>query len=171
MNTTPSRAKRILLGTLLLLANYGADRIAKILAIHFLKGRPAIHLPGDLAILVYAENDGAFLGMGGSWPLALKILLFVGLPLLACLGGYIWALRPSVRTSVASAALCVIGGGLGNIQDRMLNNFRVVDFLNFGVGPVFRSGILNVGDLSVTFGAIALILLEGWPQRKGEEEK
>ena len=51
----------------------------------------------------------------------------------------------------------IIGGGLGNLIDRLSNNFRVVDFINFGIGNV-RTGILNVADMSVTFGVIILAI-------------
>jgi signal peptidase II len=54
---------------------------------------------------------------------------------------------------------CIIGGGIGNLADRLLNNFRVIDFLNFGIGNL-RTGVLNIADISVTFGVIALILFE-----------
>ena len=54
---------------------------------------------------------------------------------------------------------CIIGGGLGNLADRLFNNFMVIDFLNFGVWNL-RTGILNCADLSVTFGAILLLLDE-----------
>lgn len=152
----------ILTGLLILAANYGIDRLAKIAAIAFLKGHPPIHFFGDLMVLVYAENAGAFLGMGGSWPYIAKLALLVVLPLAACVVGTVWALKPGTRRATAAAALCIIGGGLGNLQDRLFNDFRVVDFLNFGIGPVFRTGILNIGDLSVTFGAIALIAFESF---------
>ena len=51
----------------------------------------------------------------------------------------------------------IIGGGLGNLIDRLSNDFRVVDFINFGIGNV-RTGILNVADMSVTFGVIFLAI-------------
>jgi signal peptidase II len=62
---------------------------------------------------------------------------------------------------------CISGGGIGNLADRLFNSFRVIDFLNFGFGNV-RTGILNVADLSVTFGVLILALLE---LRNGRKEK
>ena len=43
---------------------------------------------------------------------------------------------------------------MGNLIDRVVNNGLVIDFINLGVGPV-RTGIFNVADIGVTFGAIA----------------
>jgi signal peptidase II len=55
--------------------------------------------------------------------------------------------------------MSIISGGIGNLVDRLLNKFSVIDFLNFGIGSL-RTGILNVADLSITFGAIALVIYE-----------
>jgi signal peptidase II len=51
----------------------------------------------------------------------------------------------------------ILAGGLSNLFDRLTRHFRVVDFMNFGIGGL-RTGILNVADLSITFGGIALVL-------------
>ena len=60
----------------------------------------------------------------------------------------------------------IIGGGLGNLIDRLSNNFRVVDFLNFGIGSL-RTGILNIADMSVTIGVLFLAVYS--LQKKGVE--
>ena len=43
--------------------------------------------------------------------------------------------------------------------DRLFNDFKVIDFMNFGIGGL-RTGILNAADLSVTFGVIVLFIFE-----------
>jgi signal peptidase II len=149
-------AGRIIAYCTVLLANYAADRITKVLAVHFLKGAPHLSFFDGLAVLTYAENTGAFLSLGAHWPPPIKGLLFIVLPLVACGAGLFFAFRKTTEPSEAVAALCIIGGGLGNLQDRLINDGRVVDFMNFGIGQI-RTGILNVSDLSVTFGALALL--------------
>ena len=52
----------------------------------------------------------------------------------------------------------ILGGGMGNLIDRLMNDGRVADFMNVGIGPV-RTGIFNVADLYITFGAIYLVWL------------
>src|SRR5687768_7175296 len=54
----------------------------------------------------------------------------------------------------------MVGGGLGNLIDRLINDGRVVDFLNVGIGPL-RTGIFNVADLAITAGAVALLFVRG----------
>ena len=49
-----------------------------------------------------------------------------------------------------------IGGGIGNIYDRFLYG-SVTDFLFIDLGGVFKTGIFNIADLSVTTGMILII--------------
>jgi signal peptidase II len=137
--------------------NYTLDRATKLLAVRFLKNAEPIQLLDRFMILVYIENDGAFLGMGQNWPMPIKRITFIIIPLLICLAGLVYAYRKTTGTPQAIAALFLIGGGLGNLQDRILNNGLVIDFMNFGIGGL-RTGILNVSDLSVTAGALALMV-------------
>ena len=65
-------------------------------------------------------------------------------------------------------AILVMGGGFGNLIDRIYNQGRVVDFMNLGIGSL-RTGVFNVADLAVTFGAIAVVCLSF--QRDAGEQK
>lgn len=149
--------------------NYGLDRITKILAMTYLRGRDALVFLHNLFRLEYAENSGAFLSLGSSWPPAVKYVLLGGLPLAVCLYALWHCLFKEVRTSWALLITTIVAGGFGNLQDRVFNGFKVVDFMNFGIGNL-RTGILNVGDMSVTFGAIALALVIYLAERRGEIE-
>ena len=52
--------------------------------------------------------------------------------------------------------LClVVGGGFGNIIDRILYS-SVTDFLHFNF-VIFQTGIVNMADISVTAGFFILI--------------
>ncbi|HSQ41254.1 MAG TPA: signal peptidase II [Fibrobacteraceae bacterium] len=145
--------------------NVGVDRISKWIALANLEGRGAVSVVGDYFVLVLARNQGAFLSAGASLPPTLRWLFLSGLPTLALLFAVIWLLlHPEIRRSVAISTACIIGGGVSNIFDRLFNDGRVVDFMNFGIGSL-RTGILNVADLSITFGAIALF----WFSRKDSE--
>ena len=141
------------------LANYVADRASKYWATVVLKGKGVSKVIGDFFILVYAENTGAFLSAGAGWPNALKYVLLLIVPLVLCLFGLYYILVKEKRLGRAIILACIIGGGLGNLIDRLFNNFIVVDFLNFGIGRL-RTGVLNLADISVTFGAIAYIIAE-----------
>lgn len=154
-----TKLKRALLGCGIIFLNYVIDQITKYLAILTLKGKGIVNVVGDMFILVYAENTGAFLSAGANWPLVIKYILLLGIPLLLCGIGIFYIVFTEKRLSEIITLACIIGGGLGNLIDRLTNNFVVVDFLNFGIGKL-RTGILNVADLSVTFGALAYIIIE-----------
>ena len=114
--------------------------------------------------LVHVLNPGAafsFLADAGGW----QRYLFVGLgaTVSALLMFGLWR---GVRSQFETAAyVCVIGGALGNVIDR-LRIGAVVDFLDFHwdfLSPLFHGGhfpAFNVADSAITVGAVSLILDE-----------
>lgn len=153
-----------------LCANYSADRATKWLARAFLEGERPISLFGGTVVLAFIENSGAFLGLGADWPQVLKYSLLLMIPIGVCVYGLYYAMFRETALSRAVVLTTIIGGGLSNLVDRLFNDFKVVDFLNFGIGSL-RTGILNVADLSVTFGAIALLLMEFAAEKKTDAPK
>ena len=151
------RKNQIILTLIILASNILLDRISKLLAIHFLEGKDAIYLFYNTVILKYAENTGAFLSVGSEWPDYAKYIALIIIPILVCLYGLYYCAFKLTDKKTVIVFVCIIGGGLGNLIDRLFNNFTVVDFLNFGIGSL-RTGILNVADMSVTFGVIYLII-------------
>ncbi|HNY22385.1 MAG TPA: signal peptidase II [Treponemataceae bacterium] len=167
MNKAQGIFRRLALVLGVFAANFAVDRVTKILAAAFLKGKPAIRFLNDLMILKYAENNGAFLSMGAEWPPLLKYSLLLGIPIILCLAGLAYCLFARQNALRIGLLVTIIAGGISNLIDRLLFDFNVVDFLNFGIGNL-RTGILNVADLSITFGAIALVLVE---MRAGKTSK
>ena len=110
-------------------------------------------------ILTYAENTGAFLSLGRNWPILLKYVLLLVIPILICVYVFIYCLIKEKDKLRIVLLITIIAGGIGNLFDRIFNDFTVIDFMNFGIGKI-RTGILNIADLSVTFGVIVLIIYE-----------
>ncbi len=166
-----SKLKRNIFVIFIIILNVGADQISKFYAQLYLKGQDTIHVIGNLFILTYAENSGAFLGMGSSIPQPWKTIVMVLFPALAIILGTIYLIfgkKVSFKQAVCLA--CIIGGGIGNVYDRATNMGKVVDFLNFGIGTGwFRTGVLNIADLSITFGAIFLILFQYLEEKKEKQ--
>lgn len=50
----------------------------------------------------------------------------------------------------------VLSGGLGNLVDCIINDGRVIDFMNIGIGSL-RTGIFNVADVCITVGVVLLV--------------
>ena len=150
---------RALVIGLILFADIGLDRVTKIVAKQNLPKYDVISLLGDTIRLQAAENTGAFLSLGADIPGPTRYILFtllVGVFLTGMLL-YLLASKALSRFQVASLSL-VLGGGFGNLIDRLLHEGRVFDFLNVGIGRL-RTGIFNVADMSITFGVLWFLIL------------
>lgn len=144
------------------------DQAAKAVAKRYLYPSGFFSYAGDTFRLQYAENSGAFLGLGADLPDPWRHLIFtllVGVFLLALL---VYLLRSRELTPIATICLSLVcAGGLSNLIDRIAYDGRVVDFLNVGIGPL-RTGIFNLADMAITFGAL-LMLAESFMVKKARE--
>jgi signal peptidase II len=114
---------------------------------------------GNYFTLHNVENSGAFLGMGSDLNPTLRIILLLILPI-AVLGfvlRYIFKDKSLDNWSLFAFS-SIIGGGLANVYDRIMYS-SVTDFWHIDLGGMFRTGIFNMADLSVTTGMIILVFL------------
>jgi signal peptidase II len=145
----------------------GCDQVTKALAEEHLAGRPPVLMLGGALRLLYAENTGAFLSLGSGLPEAARLWIFVVITgaVLGLLLVYGLTHRDSLRPFEVVALALVVGGGIGNLIDRIALGL-VRDFLFLGVG-VLRTGVFNVADMAITGGA--LLMLGGlWRGRRAE---
>ena len=135
-----------------------ADLVTKAVFERAFYGQPTVHLLGDTVRVGFVLNTSVFLSLGHALAPAVRFWLFV-----VGVGGVLATLLvltfkdPRFRRPEAAAVAAIVGGGLGNLVDRVQLG-AVRDFLNVGVGPL-RTGIFNVADMAITFGGIALILM------------
>lgn len=148
------KTKRILknfLIILILITNISCDQISKDIVRQKIEYNTQINVISKYLILTKVENTGAFLGLGNSIPRPMYILLMIVLPL--CVIGYVLYYlmkRNNVSKLLIIGLSIAIGGGLGNIFDRILFG-SVTDFLYFDF-VLFHTGIVNLADISVTIG-------------------
>lgn len=127
------------------------DRVTKWLVVDRLAGRPPVAVIPGVLQLNYTQNSGGAFGLGGSasW-------LFAGATIAVSIAIVILAFRVR-RTSVAIGMGLVLGGGLGNLTDRIVRGSgfsgRVVDFIDLHLWPVF-----NLADAAIVVGAIVIVL-------------
>lgn len=159
LSSIMARRQFILLTIFVCAANIALDRVTKIIASRFLEGQEPVSFFNGLFILVYAENSGAFLSLGSLWHPFVKTAVLLIIPIGICFIALFWLMFKEQKLFRVITGSCIIGGGLSNLADRLINNFNVIDFMNFGIGRL-RTGILNVADLSVTFGVIVLLIFE-----------
>jgi len=142
--------KLTLLG--LLIFTVGCDRVTKHMASSSLADGHSKSYLAETVRFEYAENSGAFLGLGANLPEWIRTGLFtIGTGvLLVAIAMFAWthlAHTPAVFGLTLFAA-----GGASNLFDRIRYG-SVIDFMNVGVGPL-RTGIFNVADLAILAGVI-----------------
>lgn len=137
----------------------GCDQASKLLAGQSLAGRGPLSYLGGTLRLQYAENPGAFLSLGAGMPEGWRYGLFTLLVGIFLAGLLVYLLRANGSGWPATVALSlVLGGGVGNLIDRIAHQGRVIDFLNMGIGSL-RTGVFNIADLAITCGALCYALL------------
>lgn len=138
------------------LVNIAFDQKTKSIAREYLETHEPITFFYDSFVLIYAENKGAFLSIFSNLTGPLRNLILILLPTIGLIGAFLYALFGKLSLLERLLLATVIGGGIGNLIDRALYG-RVIDFMNFGIGPL-RTGIVNFADISITFGLILFFL-------------
>lgn len=143
--------------TLLIIFNIAIDQISKVIVRSTLTFREEVDIIGNYFQLIWVENKGAFLGMGSDMNPTLRLIFLLILPTLV-LGYVIYYIIKTKELDRLSliAFCCIAGGGIANVFDRIVFG-QVTDFFFINLGGIFRTGIFNVADLSVTTGMVMLL--------------
>ncbi|MCL2381136.1 MAG: signal peptidase II [Treponema sp.] len=129
----------------------------------------------DLLIFVHVRNPAIAFSIGYGLPQPWRFILFVIVPIavLILLTWYYFHTtefsRPQ-RWAIAG----IIGGGIGNISDRIFRPDGVVDFISvrfFGIFGLERWPTFNVADSSVVVCCMILLYTMLRPQKQALEEK
>src|SRR6266542_355375 len=136
---------------LILALNIGCDQVSKSIVRNHMAYNEQINVVQHYLILIKVENTWAFLSLGNSYPKPLKLLIMIILPLLALGFGIVYLLTNRNLSRLITLGVCfMIGGGIGNIYDRMVYG-SVTDFLHIDF-VVFHTGIFNLADVSLMTG-------------------
>ena len=139
----------------------GADQLIKLWAVQVLEPVGAMPLIPHVVELRFVLNPGmAFSLLSGK---QLFLIAATGAALL--LVAYWLFFRSRGRKLQQAALILVLGGGIGNLIDRVLNG-EVVDYIN----PLFmRFAVFNFADICVCVGValwVLVILLEETHEEK-----
>ncbi len=150
--------QKLYLIALILFASIGCDQVSKNIAKNSLANSPAMSYLGETFRLQYAENTGAFLGLGSGLSKTTRFLLFTFLSsgLLIALFFYTIKSRDLQRKHIFALSL-ILGGGISNMIDRVFNDGKVIDFMNMGIGSL-RTGIFNMADVLIMVGMASILL-------------
>ena len=137
-----------------------ADRITKVIAAA-IEGK-CVLIPGILNVR-YVENTGIAFSMlsgGGIWLILLTALLVAGLGL--------WLImRPDEPKMLRLGIWLIIGGGLGNLYDRIVYG-SVIDFFELAF---MRFAVFNVADACICIGAGLAVLAMFLDEMRAAREK
>ena len=153
-----NKRKRNLFITTIVFLSIILDQISKIWVRNNFESYIENSIIGDVFTLINVENTGAFLGMGSELSEITRVLLLIVLPIivLVSITIYTYIDKSLDKISIIGFSL-IIGGGIANIFDRIVYG-SVTDFLYLNFGGVFKTGIFNIADLSVTTGMILILI-------------
>lgn len=153
-----NKKERNILITIIVLLSIVSDQISKVWARNNLESYIEKNIFGDVFSLIKVENTGAFLGMGSELPETLRVLLLIVLPVIVLISITIYTYIDKSLNKISIIGFSfIIGGGIANIFDRIIFG-SVTDFLYLNFGGVFKTGIFNIADLSVTTGMILILI-------------
>ncbi len=125
------------------------DYIIKILVLNNLKPIGSLAVIPGLFSLTYVENRGAAFGMLSNARWIFIVFTFI---VIAVLIYFIFKKRITSKLFNISAIL-IIGGGIGNLIDRIFYGF-VVDYLSVSFFPP----VCNFADYCITVGAGLMVI-------------
>lgn len=129
----------------------------------------------DIIWIVHVRNSAIGFSIGRNLPVQVKHVLFIILPLILLALLVIYVLRSKEISSLQRWAVCgILGGGIGNIIDRVFRDDWVVDFMSvkvFGLFGFDRWPTFNIADASVVICAILLMISLLFPQKSIEGDE
>ena len=154
---TDKKFRYILISTIVSLS-IAFDQFSKVWVRNNFENYSEKNLIGEFFTLIKVENTGAFLGMGSELSEIPRIILLIVLPVVVLISitVYTYIEKTLDKISIIGFSL-IIGGGIANIFDRIVYG-SVTDFLYINLGGVFKTGIFNIADLSVTTGMILILI-------------
>lgn len=155
--------KKLLMPFILTFAVIIADQITKCLVVKYIEPWTiGTQFFGDILRIVRVANNGVAFSMGDSLSLIGRRLCFGLVPIIIMglvIGVYF---RNKEFTMLQRWAICgVVGGGIGNIIDRIFRVEGVIDFIDvkfYGIFGLQRWPTFNVADMAVVICGIMLII-------------
>jgi signal peptidase II len=121
-----------------------------------------INVIGEFFRIIHARNPGIAFSIGHQLPDGLRSVLFVILPLGVLVALVVFYFRSDEFTGTQRWCIAgIIGGGIGNLIDRIFRPEGVVDFLDFrfyGIFGLERWPTFNVADATVVVSSILLLV-------------
>lgn len=139
------------------------DQITKMLVVNYIQPYTiGASFFGDFLRIIHVSNTGVAFSVGATWTETIRRLLFALLPLVVI--GIVIAVyfRNNDWTKLQRWAIMgIVGGGIGNLIDRIFRSEGVVDFIDvkfYGLFGLERWPTFNVADSAVVICGILLVI-------------
>lgn len=139
------------------------DQITKMLVVNYVQPYTiGASFFGDFLRIIHVSNTGVAFSVGATWTETIRRLLFALLPLVVI--GIVIAVyfRNNDWTKIQRWAIMgIVGGGIGNLIDRIFRSEGVVDFIDvkfYGLFGLERWPTFNVADSAVVICGILLVI-------------
>ena len=139
------------------------DQISKVLVCRFIPVNTiGAQFFGDFLRIIHVRNPGVAFSFGAGWSDALRRVAFSVIPVIVL--GIVLSVyfKNDEFTKFQRWSICgIVGGGLGNIIDRILRPAGVVDFIDvkfYGLFGLERWPTFNIADSAVVVCGIMLVL-------------
>lgn len=116
----------------------------------------------DLLWIIHVRNKAVAFSLGDNLPMSIRPALFIVLPVIVLSAVIVYYFRSKDFTLLQRWAVAgILGGGIGNLIDRIARPDGVVDFISvkfFGIFGLDRWPTFNIADSSVVVCCIILLL-------------
>lgn len=152
-----NRLIKILVSLIVIFCNISCDQITKEKVRTEISINETINIVNNNFILTKVENTGAAMSLGENLSPKFKIVFLQILPVLILFLMFAYIIKEKKVSKLNLIAVSfIIGGGIGNIYDRILYN-SVTDFMYLEFGGL-HTGIFNMADVSVVVGTLLIFL-------------
>ena len=152
------------------------DQVSKALIVRYIpEGTVAASFLSDFLWICHVRNDAVAFSLGSSLDVPLKIVLFIALPI--ALVSFLSFLIVSSRHEGELTELdlwClagIVGGGVGNLVDRLFRSLRVVDWISvrmYGLLGMEYFPTWNIADAAVVCSVVLLAISMLLVHRNGQ---
>lgn len=127
----------------------GIDQLIKFFVAEHLKPVGSVEVIPGLFSLTYLENKGAAFGILSNMRWIFIVFTLIVIAILIYL-----VVKNKIKSKLFTAsAILLIGGGIGNLIDRIFFGY-VIDYLSLS----FFSPVCNFADYCITFGTVLLVI-------------
>ncbi|MCK5154425.1 MAG: signal peptidase II [Spirochaetales bacterium] len=116
---------------------------------------------GGILRIIHTRNLAIAFSIGNNLPDGVRYIMFTILPIAILIGLLVYYLKGDDFTNIQRWAVAgILGGGIGNLTDRVFRPLGVVDFIDvkfYGIFGLERWPTFNVADSMVVVSGLLLL--------------